>query len=423
MPPTRLRPVAAALTLVLAAVLAARATGELEFAAPVKLNTKGWGFEPTIDSDRLGNLYVTAHKASATNEEARLSSFIWHSSDHGATWSEMPSPLQMHDELFSFEGDTALDANDRLYYVDTYGPDLWFSTWASGPAWERTVPLVTPSLLDDRPWLAAHGDGIVYLMTTDVATHARAEDGLAATPGSTSWAITPVLWRSIDGGETWTQLRAFNGAHYCGLGASPLDDVTVTVVCADFKALRAYESTDRGTTWRSSTVHSYAGNPAPMLSVAFDGAGVAYTAFLDVVSSGNKVYVARTSGSGWSVDDVTPFTGSFREVWVTAGAASSVGIGFYGSSDLALSPSSEWHVYGGLSADASSSDPTWSIARVDPNVVIHGPIAPPDFMQVTMDPSGTLFVAYSRETTSDLAHAPPPNFDHDIYVARQVAGP
>jgi hypothetical protein len=430
---TRLRTRAIGVLLVigclLAAVLAfpsAEAGTNLTFAPPVKVNSSGWGFEPSIDVDSEGVLYVTAHKGSATNEETRLASFLWRSEDEGATWQEMPSPRHIHDEMFSFEGDLAVDARDRLYFVDTFGFDTWLSRWSSGPTWDFTRPALLPSAFDDRPWLAAQGDGIVYLLTTDVGTHARPED-VVATPGSSAEVITPVLYLSTEGGNTWSEARSFPRANFCGVAASPSDASSLTVVCAtrtpEGPTLTVHTSLDRGETWEDERIHRFHGLPAPFPSVAYDAAGNVYTVFIDVVEGGNKLYLGRSRKGAWAVRDITPLTGSLREAWVTARRAGKVGVAFYGSDSVTPDASSTWHVYAGVSGNAASASPRWSFARVDQTPVIHAPYAPPDFLQCVIAPDGTLFVAYSREATSDLFHAPPPDFDHDIFVARQLGGP
>jgi hypothetical protein len=404
----------------------AEAETNLTFGSPVKVNSHGWGFEPSIDVDSEGVLYVTAHKGSATNEETRLASFLWLSQDDGATWQEMPSPLHIHDELFSFEGDLAVDAKDRLYFVDTFGFDTWLSRWSFGPTWDFTQPTLLPSAFDDRPWLAAHGDGIVYLLTTDVGTHARAED-VIGTPGSSAEATTPVLYLSTDGGRTWSEARAFPRASFCGVAASPRDDTSVTVACAtrtsEGPRLTVHTSLDRGGSWEDREIHRFEGQPAPFPSVAYDGAGNVYTVFIDSVQADNKLYIGRLRRGTWETRDITPLRGSLREAWVTAGRDGEVGVAFYGSDSVTPDASSTWHVYAGVSGNAGSPSPRWSFARVDEKPVIHAPYAPPDFLQCVLAPDGTLFVAYSREATSDLFHAPPPDFDHDIFVARQLEGP
>jgi hypothetical protein len=222
----------------------------------------------------------------------------------------------------------------------------------------------------------------------------------------------------------WEMVRAFRGANFCGLAASPLDDVSLTVSCAGREYLTTHTSSDRGAHWTDHTVFDFETVPASMVTVAYDSAGNAYTTFVDGVATGNRVYVARGVGGTWSVQEVTPFTGSFREVWTTAGAPGEAGIAFYATPDVAPGSSSEWHVYGGVTADGLSDVPSWSIARADPRRVITGMFAPPDFLQCVIDPSGTLYVAFSIDNgPADPLHAAPPNFDHDIYVARQASGP
>jgi hypothetical protein len=385
------------------------------FDRPMKVNADGFGYEPSIDVDSHGTLYVTAHKGSATNEGTRLSSFLWSSSDRGATWRELPSPANVRNAEFSFEGDIAVDGHDRLYFVDTYGGDTWLSRWSSDRTFDRSAPAITASVFDDRPWITTQGDD-VWLLTTDVASHA-ADNGPPEAADGSGWASSAVLYRSTDGGLTWSAGHAFADAQFCGIAASPRDDHSLAVACvtrvAGRQHLVVHRTADNGTTWTARDVLTYRGRADSFVSIAYDRGGTLTSAVADVVSGGNRLYVATGTTRGWSVRDVTPFRGSFQHVWTTAGAAGHAGLAFYGTGDVTPSSTSRWHVYAG-----SASGGRWSIVRADPVQVMQAAFAPADFLQCVIAPDGRLYVAYSRAATTDVLHAPPPDFDHDIYVVR-----
>ncbi len=403
------------LSLSLSAAEGATPSG-VRFDQPVQVNADGWGYEPSIDVDSTGTLYVTAHKGSVLNEGTRLSSFLWSSRDGGATWQEMASPDHLTEAQFSFEGDIAVDGQDRLYFVDTYGADTWLSRWSKTGARERSGPAVTASVFDDRPWIAAQGESTVWLLTTDVATHAWTN---TLDPAAGTGAFySQVLYRSVDGGVTWTTGTTFPDAQFCGLAASSTDTVSVAVACVvrtgEGQRLVVHRSGDAGLTWTAQTVHSYRGRADSFVSVAFDRGGTLVTAFGDGLPGGHRLYVAGGSWRGWSVRDVTPFRGAFQHVWVTADGRGRAGLAFYGTSTPTPTASSDWFVYAGLRRGTS-----WPIARADVRPVLRAVYAPADFLQCVIAPNGRLYVAYSRSATTDLLHAPPPDFDHDIYVVRE----
>ncbi len=145
------------------------------FRPPLRLGN-GQGYEPGIEIDSQGTVYVTAHKQSLVAEADRLASWLWRSTDDGLTFQDMSGVNGFSKTLWALEGDFAVDAKDRLYWVDTWAADNHFIRWSNrGTTVDFVRPLV-PSIepLDDRPWLAAHGDGHVYYMgNIGVGTSAR----------------------------------------------------------------------------------------------------------------------------------------------------------------------------------------------------------------------------------------------------------
>ena len=345
-----------------------------------------------------------------------MSSFLWSSRDDGATWKELASPDHLTEAQYSFEGDIAVDRQDRLYFVDTYGVDTWLSRWSKTGARERSGPAVTASVFDDRPWIAAQGESTVWLLTTDVATHAWTN---SLDPAAGTGALySQVLYRSVDGGTTWSTGTTFPDAQFCGLAASTTDSVSVAVACVERtvggQRLVVHRSGDAGLSWTARPVHTYRGRADSFVSVAFDRGGMLVTAFADGLAGGHRLYAASESRRGWSVRDVTPFRGAFQHVWATADGRGRAGLAFYGTASPTPTATSDWFVHAGVRRGSS-----WSITRADPVPVMRAPLAPADFLQCVIAPNGRLYVAYSRSTTTDLLHAPPPDFDHDIFVVRE----
>lgn len=413
------------------------------FSTPVKLNPFGAGYEPGIDVDSQGTLYATAHKASVLVEGTRLSSWLWYSDDDGATWREMPSPAQAHDKLFAFEGDLAIDALDRLYYVDTLLADNTISRWSPGPTWDYSLPLQRTGFIDDRPWVAAHGDGIVYYL---------GNSGIAAgVPGPENAAEGSLergryhFYRSEDGGLTWSVGRVVPHSGWCGVEASPLDDVSVYIVCiADAqpatprcigsicfdtylpgKTVFIDESHDRGASFTRTIMGSIVGSNPGFPSITIDRAGNVYAAWADVRASiQSKLAMGRwTPGEGWStlLVPVEPGVGTISRAWIDSGSDGVVSIAYYGTPALRPDGSSEWRTYVAVTADADAASPTWETTEIS-GVVTVGNTAPGDFMQNVVGPDDRVHVVFGKDIPApDALHTL--DYTQDIYYAGQLAGP
>lgn len=413
--------------------------GSVGFSPPVKLNGDGYGYEPSIDVGPDGTLYVTAHKSSLTNEGARFASWLWYSNDNGASWKDLPSPGQLHEKLYAFEGDVAVDAKGRLYFVDTYLLDNTISRWSPGPAWDYTRPFQGTAATDDRPFLAAHGDGIVYYVgNSDIAgqgTALPALNNLQDEPGSRS-AIW--LYVSEDGGLTWSSGHGFAGSGWCGLAPSQADDKSVFVGCARHAGgavpgegwgSTVYSSSDRGGSWVEFRLGDYEHGPTSIPSMAVDRAGNAYFAWGDGDPYGagvaTRLRLARSTPTGaFEVLDVTPLEGTIQRIWVAAGDPGTVALTFYATADAKPGPASEWFAYALVTNDATKASPDWTLGLVDPEPVVIDDVSPADFFQCVVGPDNVLHVAYQR--TPELIEYPEraiKGYRNDLFYARQVAGP
>lgn len=165
----------------------------------------GVGYEPSLSIDSQGNLFVTAHKDLAwggegspvwpvAGEELGLwyacsdgdstswdywASWFWISNDNGETWGHgdnfEPTPgnhLQANylaggSECLGDEGDIAVDVNDMVYYLDTTLEDNWWHKFSDGGnnyESPSTCQRMNTMAADDRPWVAAQGDGIIHYL-------------------------------------------------------------------------------------------------------------------------------------------------------------------------------------------------------------------------------------------------------------------
>jgi hypothetical protein len=202
----------------------------------------GVGYEPSLSIDSQGNLFVTAHKDLrwggdespiapifggdpglwyACSEGDSTSwdywaSWFWISNDNGETWghgdSFDPTPgnqLQANylaggSECLGDEGDIAVDVNDMVYYLDTTLEDNWWHTFSDGGnTYESSGPCdrMDTMAADDRPWVAAQGDGIIHYLGNSGASPPECSVDFGR-----YW-----YYRSTNGGTTFSQCYSMPG--------------------------------------------------------------------------------------------------------------------------------------------------------------------------------------------------------------------
>ena len=168
----------------------------------------GIGYEPSLSIDSQGNMFITAHKDLRWGGEGSpfapalggdldtwyacqdgemtswdyWASWFWISNDGGETWDHGsnfdPTPGNLANsaigsvtgsgsECLGDEGDIAVDANDVVYYLDTPLEDNWWHKFTDGGN-TYISPCVCARMqtiaADDRPWIAAQGDGIIHYL-------------------------------------------------------------------------------------------------------------------------------------------------------------------------------------------------------------------------------------------------------------------
>src|SRR5207253_6279569 len=151
------------------------------FGSPVKVTPDlGFGYEPSLVVDHYGNIFATAHKENwqlvlgpdaNSPTYTRSMSWAWTSVDGGKTFVDIPglTPLSIEQHQFGDEGDMAFDDANHLYFVDTNVADdtiaRWTVTGLGQVSIDFTRPLIpTLQLIDDRPWVTAHGNGHVFYL-------------------------------------------------------------------------------------------------------------------------------------------------------------------------------------------------------------------------------------------------------------------
>lgn len=399
----------------------ATSDGKVTFDEPTRINPPGnYGYEPSVNVDSYGTVYVTAHKASVTNEDTRLSSWFWYSADGGETWYDMPSGADVDNDQYALEGHIAVDDTGTVYFVDTYAGDNHINRWQtepSGPKWDLSKPVMGTTGVDDRPWLRAHGDGIVYYL------------GNNGTSVSDSDLDEGRIWfyRSTDGGLTWSAGDAIPTGNYCTLAPSDADDQTVYVASpAGSKpdTFDVFASNDRGRTWTRDTVGRYeqtSSDPFPAWSVT-DEMGNPYHIWIDDdntdATPGTVNFTCRDGTGSWETLDVTPFDGTFSKPWIGAGTEGTVALFFYGSKEVDLGNSTEWYPYVLTTTDAIKPNPKWELDRLTDEPAGTNPTAPGHMSEVVIDANDRIHATFQRELDSTTLSNPTRTYSCNIFYSR-----
>ena len=205
----------------------------------------GVGYEPSLSIDSKGNMQITAHKDLrwggegtpfgpilggptdtwyACEDGAMTSwdywaSWFWVSTDNGTTWDHAdqfePTPGNLANsavgsinggasECLGDEGDIAVDNEDVVYYLDTTLEDNWWHRFTEGgDSYEmgNVCQRMNTMAADDRPWVAAQGDGIIHYLGNSGATP----------PECTGDNGRYWYYHSENGGNTFSQCFAMPG--------------------------------------------------------------------------------------------------------------------------------------------------------------------------------------------------------------------
>ena len=205
----------------------------------------GIGYEPSLSIDSKGNMQITAHKDLRWGGEGTpfgpilggptdtwyacedgsmtswdyWASWFWISTDNGSSWDHAdqfePTPGNLANsavgsltggasECLGDEGDIAVDNNDVVYYLDTTLEDNWWHRFTEGgESYEMgsVCQRMNTMAADDRPWVAAQGDGIIHYLGNSGASP----------PECTGDSGRYWYYHSEDGGNTFTQCYAMPG--------------------------------------------------------------------------------------------------------------------------------------------------------------------------------------------------------------------
>jgi hypothetical protein len=142
-------------------------------------------------------------------------SWFWASYDNGTTWghgenfgstpgnSFTANYFSGGSECLGDEGDISVDAQDTVYYLDTTLEDNWWHTLSNnGTSYDTGLcQRMNTMAADDRPWVAAQGDGIIHYLGNSGASP----------PECTGDVGRYWYYHSEDGGLTFSQCYAVPG--------------------------------------------------------------------------------------------------------------------------------------------------------------------------------------------------------------------
>lgn len=333
------------------------------FAEPVLLtNVPGFGgLEPSLVMDRSDNVWVTAHKTyhgvavspdDAAATRFRAASWLWTSKD-GKRFASPPgaTALQEQNLLFGDEGDLAVDAAGNVYFIDLAAAGNTFSSWSvdgSGkPTLRHSAPYSEASAGgDDRPFVAAGGDGHVLAISNDLA----------------SLGARTQLFTSTDHGRTFSAPTAVPDSNFCRPVVSSKRPARAAVVCTaeSGTGLFAMVTRDGGATWERRAVDAEL--PVATQYVEFistsEGPDGTWRALYNAQTKGKDpkldadpvasalyggevpvstrllMYTSRDQGLTWSKRDVTPEPGIWAQASIATARNGALGLAGYYREDI-----------------------------------------------------------------------------------------
>lgn len=384
-------------------------------------------WEPTLLIDGFGNMFITARKDTSPSQLVvspddrsatltRSMSWLWVSTDAGQTWDNMPGlPFDLENHNWGYEADIALDDAGHLYMADQNYADSTITRWTITGLGEFAFDYHRPVLptaqpVDDRPWLAAHGDGKVFYIVNSGAAILNPfgrTGGPAHGPGRYS------VYSSTDAGNSFglfgQMLRESGG---CRPAADHRPGSTlVYIVCTNDGGAHglletaknpgrvwAYVSEDDGATWARYPVGTYNAKfdtfDWPLVEVGPDGDVWALHVDTGVVTDGAvvtnrmRLYHSSDNGKTWSQQDITPEEGRYRWGWLTVSPQGELGLAIQHRPDAA----SPWRVYVSVFAPGSIPD----LVPLDVVDQASSPEPPSEILGIDFAPDGTLGVAWTR---------------------------
>jgi hypothetical protein len=411
---------------------AATAAGP-KFGKPVLLtvDANAGGYEPGVVVDKFGNVVVTAHKQNHTlvvspdkrsPTGVRSMSWIWWSADNGKSFADMPGLTAAAEQNAEFgdEGDLAWDNTGHVYFVDTNITDVSFSRWKASGHGELALetsrpvgPMAGP--VDDRPWVAAHGDGVVMYLGNEGDRNYPAGKPTTGTPDAANGPGRFTAYMSYDHGDTFNNLGyTLKDSGWC----RPMADKrpgskTFYVVCANDKDTHyVFVTNDDGRHFSRYPMGNYVTSSWINGEVGPDG--TVYAAYHERDSDGINhlmLYTSKTQGRTWKKTDVTGGKeGQIQYSWMAVSPNGTLGFAFYWTAG----GKKDWQLWAGTAKPGQKV----VYAKVAPGqkLVEDGGTPWGDFFQVAFGPDNKLNVVW----TQNAAIAGASGLNSEIFYAKQL---
>ena len=313
------------------------------------------GYEPSIVVDSQGYMYYTAHKnLDDKTSWDYLASWFFVGSPDGKTWASPNQPPlrgQLWKTYTGDEGDLAIDANDRVYFVDTYLVDNHLHVFDSPGVWQYSLRVQKTTGLDDRPWIAAQGSNICHYLGNNAVE----------VKGGRYW-----YYRSTTGGRVWSLATSVPGNGWAHIDAETKGTHAYIISEGDVGVpadILVYRSSDSGVTWNFNdpTKVGYRDAPGSIPGIAANGENVWISAggngavwclwsATDGVETHSRLYVAWSLdyGDNWNSSEITPWAGYFVYPTMDIGDDGTVAVAFYGTNSTPVTDLSEWYLYAGM---------------------------------------------------------------------------
>jgi len=380
----------------------------------------GVGYEPSISIDSQGNMQVTAHKDLRWGGEGAPIPFIlgddpglwyacsdgdstswdywaswfWISTNNGSNWTHGdsfdPTPGNMltanylagGSECLGDEGDIAVDANDVIYYLDTTLEDNWWHRFtAGGDSYEMgSCQRMNTMAADDRPWVAAQGDGIIHYLGNSGASppECSLDSGRYWYYHSENGGDSFSQCYSMPGG--WSTISAQRNGSYVFVAQENADTNSGTV------QIRISDDYGRGTgpgpsdgSWQAPIdLGPRQGNCPEGYPVVNNNEGGTVAVVWADCPNGNtgpwalRVAISYDNGTNWSSWNATPFErGINMYPFVSISETNVVSIAFYGldfsqnNSEDGYTTGKEWFLYAAAIREPQEND-TWDFQVADP---------------------------------------------------------
>jgi hypothetical protein len=405
------------------------------FSDPVKLTQFGQcgGYEPGVLVDTFGNIVVTAHKQNhcipATLDPQsdplplRGMSWLWTSVD-GVHFTDMPDAIQNRLDPGD-EGHLARDDAGNIYFSDLKVVDNTFASWKATGLGQITSTghsafQLTGQAADDRPWLAAHGNGTVLQ-----ASNSGSSAVYSSPNGNGSGRYT--IYMSYDGGATFDHLGITipnSGWCYPAADHQPGSKMLYVACADDGKNLFAYVSSDDGHTWSSHPIGPNGSlDDWPIAAVGPDG--TVYVLDLDRDPAHHyhlNLFRSTDQGNTWTQWDATPQVGTFDGIagpaWLDVAPDGSLGIDYY----IKFGRDPTWHLEAGTS-------PGWqqpfTMADVSPKMSPGNDTVAPwgDFLSCAFGPDSRLHVVWTAPAGLGAdTGVPDGELNSDIYYSQEALG-